>query len=439
MENNQSVAHSDTMPNTQPNNTQQTPPYPQPPQGATPHWYGTEHGGTQSHGQPPNPNASVPHPRPMQQSLRPRGRNRGKYVNYGGKENNWVWVVIAVFLLGMTLVSTMVLIFVLRNEDNNQTALAVVNENQATTLIEPTSIIYNTADPDNTPVGGALEGNSLVIEPWDGEESFTVLVMGLDNRPGDSGGTCRTDTMMVIRLDPVNDRIGILSIPRDTYVEVPGYSGLHRVNTACVLGNLELNGSGPLLAMQTVQYNFGLRINDYVMVDFNTFISIIDRIGGIDVYNKKIINDPIYPSMNYGYDPFYLEIGDHHLDGANALKYARSRHSSDDIDRGRRQQDVLFAVRDRILSLDMLDDLIAQSAPIWNDLQSGMETGLSLDQIIQLALFAKDIPPENIHNAVLGWDYLTGYKTVGGASVVIPDRYLMIPLFIEVFGEGYNQ
>lgn len=436
MENNQSPMQNDTLPNIQSPKAQQTPPYPQQPQGPTGQWYGGGQFGNQAQNQPPHPNASVPHPRPMQpQSLRPRSR-QGHYAKYGGKQNNWVWVVIAVFLLGMTLVSTMVLIFVLRNEDNNQTALAVANENQATA--EPTSIIYNTAEPNSTPIDGALE-NSLEIQPWDGEEAFTVLVMGLDNRPGDTRGTCRTDTMMVIRLDPVNDRIGILSIPRDTYVEVPGYSGLHRVNTACVLGNLQLNGSGPLLAMQTVQYNFGIRINDYIMVDFNTFISIIDRIGGIDVNNTKVINDRTYPSMNYGYDPFYLDIGEYHLDGANALKYARSRHNSDDIDRGRRQQEVVLAVRDRILSRNMLDDLITQAPALWNDLQGGMETGLALDQIIQLVLFAKNIPPENIHNAVVGWDYLTGYKTEGGAQVVIPDRWRIGSLLLEVFGEDYNQ
>jgi anionic cell wall polymer biosynthesis LytR-Cps2A-Psr (LCP) family protein len=127
------------------------------------------------------------------------------------------------------------------------------------------------------------------------------------------------------------------------------------------------------------------------------------------------------------------------LDGATARKYARTRHNSDDIARGRRQQEVVFAVRDRVLSRDMLDDLITQAPALWNDLQGGVETGLALDQSIQLVLFAKDVPRENIHNAVVGWDYLTGYKTEGGAQVVIPDRWRIGNLLVEVFGVDYNQ
>lgn len=354
-------------------------------------------------------------------------------------QNNWVWVIIAVTLLGATLVVTLALIVALRtteNDDGNQqnTAMAAIPQT------EPTSIVHNTPDvaEEATEVRGAID-NSLVIEPWDGEERFTVLVMGMDNRPGQPSGICRTDTMMIISLDPINDRIGIMSIPRDTYVQVWGYADLRRINEACVLGNLQSPGNGPRLAMQTVQYNFGIRINDYLLIDFNTFIRIIDRIGGVDVYVERPINDPLYPDMFYGYDPFSIDAGWQHLDGATALKYARSRHGSDDIDRGRRQQQVIFAVRDKILSRDMIDDLIADALPLWNDLSEGIDTGLSLDQLITLALFAKDIPDSNIHNAVLGWEYMMPYQTPTGASVLVPDRWKIGPLMVEVFGEGYNR
>jgi polyisoprenyl-teichoic acid--peptidoglycan teichoic acid transferase len=243
----------------------------------------------------------------------------------------------------------------------------------------------------------------------------------------------------VISIDPSTESIGILSIPRDTYVEVPNY-GLQRINTACVLGNLEKPGYGPVLAMQTVQYNFGIRVNEYMMVNFNAFISIIDRIGGVDINNIAVIDDPQYPSMDYGYDPFYLPIGQHHLDGATALKYARSRHNSDDVDRQRRQQEIISAVRQRVLELDMLDNLILEAPGLWNDLDEGIATSLDLQQdIIPLALYAKDIPDENIHKGIVSWEYLFSYQTPGGASVLVPKRSVLGTLMTEVFGENYSQ
>jgi len=375
---------------------------------------------------------------------------RRRRYQQAARQDNWIWVVAGLSILVFTLIVTLGIVVLVRLErqaadDDSIQAIA-----QQQPSIEPTSIIYSAIDPQELPpeavdengeIRGALEGNSLEIVPWDGEERFTVLLMGMDNRPGQSSSTtCRTDTMMVISLDPINDRIGILSIPRDTYVEIPGYRDLQRINTACTLGNLQQPGYGPILAMQTVQYNFGIRINDYVMIDFNAFIKIIDRIGGIDVYVEKTINDPTYPSMNYGYDPFYIEQGWQHLDGATALKYARSRHTSDDIDRGRRQQQILLAVRDKVLSFNMIDDLIVNALPIWNDINEGVETGLSLDQIIQLALFAAEVPEENIKNAVVDWECcLMSYTTPNGASVLIPNRWALGPLMVEVFGEGYNQ
>jgi LCP family protein required for cell wall assembly len=333
-------------------------------------------------------------------------------------------MIIAGTMVGMTLISALILISMSNSDKNNNKASA-----NSQNIAAPTSIIYEDA--------GALEGNSLLIEPWDGEDRFTVLLMGLDSRPGETNAACRTDTMMLVSIDPVTDRIGILSIPRDTFVEVPNY-GLRKINTACVIGNLELNGHGPQLAMQTVQYNFGIEVNDYLMVDFNTFIEIIDLIGGVDVNAIQTIDDPEYPDMNYGFDAFYLPAGPHHLDGATALKYARSRYASDDIDRGRRQQEVVFAVRNRILSRDMIDDLITRAIPLWNELSDGVDTGLSIEQLIRLALYAKDIPDENIRSAVLGWDYLVPYNSPEDGSVLVPDRELIAPLLLDVFGQGYN-
>jgi LCP family protein required for cell wall assembly len=206
-----------------------------------------------------------------------------------------------------------------------------------------------------------------------------------------------------------------------------------------VLGELQQPGYGPQLAMQTVQYNLGIRVHDYLVVDFNTFITIVDAIGGIDIDVPYNISDPEYPDMNYGYDPFYIRAGQHHLDGATALKYARTRHGDSDFGRAERQQQVMYAIRDRVLNLNLLPQLVTQAPTIWNAISSGVSTGLTFDQIIQLIWYLKDLNTENIHTGVINESYTTSYLTPRGESVLIPDRARLGALMVEVFGANYSQ
>lgn len=345
--------------------------------------------------------------------------------------SNWAWVVIASALLGVTVITSMLLVFVIRFAVRGSEGEAAAN----IPLVEPTSIIY--ADQGDA---GALEGNSLEIAStkWNGTERFTILLMGLDKRPGESGSAFRTDSMMLVSLDPQTNSVGILSIPRDLYVEVP-YAGLHRVNAAYVIGELEQKGGGPTLAKQTVQYNFGMRVNEYVTVDFQSVIAVIDAVGGVDIDVPKAIIDYSYPTMDYGTEVFQVNAGLQHMDGTTALKYARTRHASDDIDRAKRQQQVIYALRDRVVSLDMVDDLLVQAPFLYAQLSSGINTGLSIDQMIQLGLWLADVPRENFSSGVVSWEYLSGYQTPTGGSVLVPNRARIGELMVQVFGTNYNQ
>jgi LCP family protein required for cell wall assembly len=395
--------------------------------------------------QPLTPPSSDPVARPIsvrehghRKTARDRVRRR-KVRRELGAPDDWAWVIIAAALLGMTVVMSMSVFFLLQATRGNARVMAT-----SAPPVEPTSVIYGPGGivqvEGDEPVGGLLgNGESMVIRPWDGKERFTVLVMGMDKRPGEFGSAFRTDTLILISLDPATKHVGMLSLPRDLYVDVPGY-GLQRINTAYSAGELEGPGGGPRLAMQTVQYNFGIRVNDYVVVDFNAFIRVIDLVGGINVNVPYDISDPEYPDMNYGYDPFYITAGWHQMDGATALKYARSRHSSDDIDRGQRQQQVLYALRDKVLAYDMIPKLAAEAPALWSELRDGVKTGLSLDQILQLAWWVKDIPSSSYTNAVLGWDYVTPVNWQG-SDILIPDRLSgkLVTLMTEVFGPNYNQ
>ncbi len=296
--------------------------------------------------------------------------------------------------------------------------------------------------PTGAPVPTALPTFSPDINgysAWNGTARLTVLVMGLDRRPGYTGLGYRTDTMMLVSLDPQTSQIGILSIPRDLYVNVPGYSALQRINTPMALGEYDEPGSGPELAMETVQYNFGMRVHHYVVVDFEAVMTLVDAIGGVDVNVPHPIADYQFPDMSDGYDPLVLNAGLQHMDGHTALKYARTRHGDSDFQRAERQQQVLFAVRDQVLSGDALTGLLVRAPSLYGSLSQDITTDLALDELIQLGLYLKDVPLDNIETGVIGVDYVMGYTTQDGAQVLVPNRALLADLFTDVFGANYGE
>jgi polyisoprenyl-teichoic acid--peptidoglycan teichoic acid transferase len=375
-------------------------------------------------------------PLPRDSAARERMRRRRVSSRRSGGE--WAWVVIAGALLSVVVISSMAIFLLLRASQEEPEIIPTA----VAALPTPVDVRSDFSSLTGNITGQQVildDGRSIVLEPWNGTSRFTVLMMGMDRRPEETGLAYRTDTMMLISIDPATNSLGILSIPRDLYVEVPGYGQLQRVNSAMVLGELRQPGYGPQLAMQTVQYNLGMRVHDYLAVDFNTFITFVDSIGGIDVDVPYNISDPEYPNMYYGYDPLYIRAGLQHFDGTMALKYARTRHTSNDFDRARRQQDVLYAIRDRILELDMLPQLIVQSPSLWREVSDGVSTGLSLEQMIHLALYLKDVPTENIQTGVIDSNYIIGYQTPQGASVLVPNRDRIGNLMVEVFGSNYSE
>ncbi len=272
---------------------------------------------------------------------------------------------------------------------------------------------------------------------WQGRERVNVLVLGIDRRAGEEG-YFRTDTMLVLTLDPVTKTGGVLSIPRDLWVPIPGY-GVARINAAHVFGQRDgYPGGGPALSAKTVENNLGIPIHYHVRVDFDAFVEIVDRIGGIDIYVEEEIRDRTYPSNDpadpYGYDPLYIEAGQQHFDGELALKYARTRHTSGgDFDRARRQQQVVRAIFEKVKRLDMLPTLIAQAPQMWRTVQDSVETDLQLDQGIALARLATQVDPDDIHFGVIDERYTIPYVTESGAEVLILLRDRMRELRDEMF------
>lgn len=264
------------------------------------------------------------------------------------------------------------------------------------------------------------------IPTWEGKERINILVMGIDARPGEEG-PWRTDTMIVLTVDPLTRSAGMLSIPRDLWVPIPGY-GDGRINTANYLGDAyDYPGGGPALAVRTVQYNLGIPIHHYARVDFGAFVNLVDLIGGVDICVPEEIYDPQYPSSNpadpHGYELLYIPAGCQHFDGQLALKYARTRHSGKgDFDRATRQQQVLMAILDKATRLNLLPQLLPQVPKIWETARDSVVTDLTLDQIIRLARLATQIPRENIRSAVIDETCTEMWETPDGQQILVPIR-----------------
>ncbi|MBM3126251.1 MAG: LytR family transcriptional regulator [Chloroflexi bacterium] len=245
----------------------------------------------------------------------------------------------------------------------------------------------------------------MELPRWDGGSRINVVFFGL--RGGDIAGedcpAC-TDTIILLTVDPLTKTAGMLSIPRDMWVNIPGF-GYSRINTAWTLGEAaKLPGGGPGLATATVSQSIGVPVHYYVQVDFGTFVSFINMIGGIDVYvEERMVLDPAGP----GQDHFVLKPGDfRHLTGKRALAYARCRDekkgcSGDDVGRARRQQQVIMAIRDKVFNPSYFPTLLAQAPQLYQAFSSGIHTNMSFEDSLKLAVLAKDIPMESIKRGVI--------------------------------------
>ena len=270
---------------------------------------------------------------------------------------------------------------------------------------------------------------------WDGGSRINIVFFGLRGTNASiSEGDCPhcTDTIMVLTVDPVTKTAGMLSIPRDMWVNIPGF-GYSRINTAWTDGEgAKLPGGGPGLAMKTVSQFIGVPIQYYIQVDFGTFVSFINEIGGIDVYYDEPVTLNLDP-LGTGKDHFKVTCcGYRHMDGQRALAFARCRDQSQgcsdgDTGRAKRQQEVIIAIRNKVFSPEYFTKLMSQAPQLFNIFSEGIHTNMTLQDAIKLAALAKDIPLQQIKQGVIGNDMVSfANVTLGGqpASIYkpIPDK-----------------
>jgi LCP family protein required for cell wall assembly len=172
---------------------------------------------------------------------------------------------------------------------------------------------------------------------------YTVLVVGLDRRPTETGAS-RTDTILLLRVDPRNDSAAFLSIPRDTLMAIPNGDGSYsqdRINTAFVYNySSEDEGAAPRATMETIEHNFGIKVDHYIIFDQRSAAALIDALGGVTLHNPVEFGQGDYSDDDVHVFPQFFPVGELELDGYGAVAYGRIREGSSDFDRIERQQRV---------------------------------------------------------------------------------------------------
>jgi LCP family protein required for cell wall assembly len=274
----------------------------------------------------------------------------------------------------------------------------------------------------------ALPPSEVEAPEWTDKGRVNVLLLGSDHRDG-AGDLSRTDTIIVVTLDPASHTAGMLSLPRDLWVAIPGY-GNERINAAYALGENAKQGGGPDLARKTVEQLIGVPIQHYALVGFSGFEKLVDQVGGVVVDVERPIRDDEYPDGNYGLRRIYFQPGLQRLDGETALWYVRSRHADSDFGRARRQQQFLLALRHQALQLNLLP----KAPAILGNLAGSIQTDLRATDILSLARVAKDVDTSRLVNRVVDETMTTHWVTPAGAQVEVPNKAAVKRLVQEVFG-----
>lgn len=245
----------------------------------------------------------------------------------------------------------------------------------------------------------------------------TFVLLGSDEAPHRYGH--RTDTIILLALDKENDRVFLVSIPRDLYVYVPGWR-VDRINTADLFGGWEM-------VAETFLYNFGVEPDFWVRVNFTGFESAIDLLGGIEVEVGGYLNDECGGTI-YEYYP-----GTHFMDGFTALCYVRMRKTTSDFDRLRRQQEVMEATFKRILSLDGL----TRVPQLYSELNKHYDSNIGLGDLFPLLPLAADLASgnANVETHSIDRTMTTGWRVPSsGAAVLLPDQEAIQDLLHALFG-----
>jgi len=292
---------------------------------------------------------------------------------------------------------------------------------------------------DENPNAGRSSSNSGILSGG----RFNILLLGSDDdyKSKVINGGILAQTDIVVSVDPVSKTVSMFSIPRDSWVNVPGF-GMHKLDQAYLLGGG--GATGAALSMATIHQDFGIYISHYAWVGLSGFVSVINTVGGIDINVLHPITDDAYPDDTgkgatdpYAYKRLYIAPGPQHLDGLTALEYVRSRHADlvGDFGRSVRQQQILSQLKYKLDNPSVLSEL----PQLAQDLDGYVKTDMQLQDVFNLLYFAKSLNQGQIGQYTLGPPYSTtaNINTSSGVqSVVILDCARVVPFIDKIFAIG---
>jgi len=244
-----------------------------------------------------------------------------------------------------------------------------------------------------------------------------ILLLGSDQRPNDGG--FRTDTIQLLTINPHEGTVKLTSFPRDLYVYIPGYT-VQRINTAMGWGGFDA------LAI-TMEYNFGVKPDYFLLINFWSFKAVIDSIGGVTVQIGQDLCD-----QRDSYENYCVYQGAMWMDGETALWYVRSRYATGDIDRGRRQQEVLQAIFEQLLSLDGL----GRAPELYEIYQQYVTTNLDFDVLLNLLPIASHLADtQEVGRYTIGDAQVYDWTNTNGAMVLVPIRESVMGVMRQVISE----
>ncbi|MBU1083218.1 LCP family protein [Patescibacteria group bacterium] len=234
-----------------------------------------------------------------------------------------------------------------------------------------------------------------------GEDQGRVNILVLGMPGGNYDGPNLTDTIIAASMPVGEENTGkgfLFSLPRDLYVKIPG-NGQAKINSVYEIGKNEEDGNGGLQTAEVASEVLGLQMPYYFKIDFSGFEQLVDELGGVVVEVDKDLFDDKYPTVSKGYETVDIKAGTYTMDGAMALKYARSRQSTSDFDRAARQQTLIMAIRAKMMELDMFKQP-AKALAIFEVLSSSIETNMNPLEIKRLIDLFKDFDPTKLTNKV---------------------------------------
>jgi polyisoprenyl-teichoic acid--peptidoglycan teichoic acid transferase len=283
-----------------------------------------------------------------------------------------------------------------------------------------------TATSTQTPIPTATPTPAPTATPSTLDLTDNILVLGSDQRPGDGGW--RTDTVMVVAVDYKSNQVGIVSLPRDLYVDIPGY-GMGRLNQVDILGEeAKYPGGGPALLQRVLTDTLDIPTQHFVRVEMNGLVRLVDALGGVTVTLScplyEITPDETSPT---GYKAFDLPAGPVYLNGEDAKKFATYRYVTTDFGRTQRQQQLIWAIRNRVLQ----GDVLGRIPELWRALGDTFNTDLSLLDVLKLAKLGVGLKPEQVHGLVFSRDIVADFTTEQGAMVLIVQNWARLEMAKE--------